>query len=56
MERGLITKDIWKKPLHQNMIGRECRHVRGLAGLPRAAAEVPRDFSGQGVPPEKRGV
>ena len=35
-----MTTDRQKKPLHHNMTGRECGNARGLAGLPRVAAEV----------------
>ena len=41
-ERSLITTDRQKKPLHHGETGRECRGgMRGLAGLPQAADEVP---------------
>ena len=37
--RGLKTTDRQKKPLHDNVTGRECGgDVRGLAGLPQAAS------------------
>ena len=35
-----MTKNIWKKPLHHNVTGREYRDARGLVGLPQVAAEV----------------
>ena len=42
-----------KKPLHYNVSGRECGDVRGLAGLPQAAAEDPEGhFSGWWFPRE----
>ena len=34
-----------KKQLHNNVTGIECRgDMRGLAGLPRVAAEVPEEY------------
>ena len=47
--------DRQKKELHSNVTFTECTgDVRVLVGLPRAAAEVPKEyFSSQGVPPEK---
>ena len=40
MERSLVTKKRQKKPFHHNETGREYKGMRGLAGLPQAAAEV----------------
>ena len=41
-----------KEPQHQNENGRESGSVRGPAGLPQVAAEVPKEyFSGQRVFP-----
>ena len=46
-----------KKPLHHNVVGRECRDVRGMAGFPCMATEyLEVEFSGQDIPPEKCGV
>ena len=58
MERSLTTIDGQNKPLQQSVTGREYRvEVRGLAGLPQVAAEVPVGYlSGQGIAPEKCGV
>ena len=54
MERSLITKDLQNKPHHKIKTDRKCGGARGLAGLPRVAAEVPEGyFSGQGVATEK---
>ena len=48
MERSLITKGIWKKPLYHKT-GRECRGTRRLTVLLQGAAEVLKGyFSGQG--------
>ena len=47
-----MTKDRQKKSLHHNKTSREYGGgIRGLAGLPWVAVEVPEGyFSGQGVP------
>ena len=55
---SLITLDRQKKQLQHSVTGMEYTgDMRGLAGHPWAAAEVPEGYlSGLGDPPEKCGV